>query len=421
MLHEHTRVTTYDLHFSDSRVEGDQYAVTRWDTDDSILVGQEAYGVLRFLQKPRTIREIIDKTELGGKEVISFIHLLMDLHFIKELDGALLPDFGKKIHPWKLPVPRRFTKVLVNKNFLIVLLIFILSGLAVSILTPGYLPSYRDFFWSKDYLLVILSLFILGYVQLFLHELGHLLVTYAVGGVATMRFSRRFIDLVAETDSYHLAVVSKLKHYFVYFAGIGVDFLFISAGYWCMRLIDSFAPDLLTVKLFLKLYIVMLVSNIIWQYSIFLETDMYNALSEYLGIENLRMVTIKFLLHKIRKFPKVARVIGPMAKGLYRSRKVSGTDDDSRSFLKNKRTQLFLYSCILISGIAFAIIELGLFRIPREFVIVRDSLVTMISSFQREKVEEFMKAGIVIVLMLYRYVVLIFLEVRYNKKRVAQT
>jgi len=415
LLKLHTKVALHNLHFSAQPVESDQYAVVRWDTDDSILVGREAYSVLRFLQQPHTVSEIIEKTDLGTKEVISFLHQLIDMNFVKELDGALLPDFGTKIHPWKLPFDRKYLKILTDKNFHILILVFIVSGLLFGIILPGYLPSYRDFFWTQDYLLVLVSMFIIGNIYLFIHELGHLFTTFAIDGSATMRLSTRFVFLVAETESYHLAVVPKVKRYFVYIAGLAVDFFFVSLLYWLIRILDVFFPDLTVLKMFFKANIVILVSRIIWQYNIYLETDMYNAVSEYLKIDYLRQSAVTYILHKIHRLSLLTRIFSHKVAIGHAAAKATTGHIRLSDFTKNQQQYLLVYALVLVTGFIMIIVDTVLFQLPREYTLIRGSVVKIITSVQASNLVEVAKSALVILLISYQYILIFITRVRESR------
>ncbi len=276
--------------------------VVRSDTDKTLKLETDAFVALKHLEDGLTLKEVSKILGRSHTEVMNLTNELIDSGFVKSIDGNPVPDSFPTIKPFKFFLKQEQLRFLYSKFFWVAVLVLICMGFSVAITTPELAPSYRQYFWSENLLVVYISLFILGTFFVFLHEFVHFLVTIAVGGQARVRISNRFLDIVAETESYHLALVDKPKRYLVYLSGMALNLSIISIMYLFLKIsMYSFALDH-TVQLLLQAIVLINIQSVIWQYNLLFQTDIYNFISDYLESDNLHNNTMLYLLNTIKKW-----------------------------------------------------------------------------------------------------------------------
>jgi len=414
-----SKVKLHHLKASSEPDENNLYSLVRWDTDQSILVPTEAIKIIKNLSENKSIKETAHELKLNSSEIIDLINQLIDVDYVAEIDGKKLKDDSPKIKPLLVGVNRKIFRFFLLKPVLYLLFSFTVSGLFIGFTHPTFYPSYKQFFWTNDLFVVFLSLFLISSFFLFIHETGHFIATKAVGGEATMRLSNRYLSLVAETESYHLAVVPKVLRYFVYFNGMFVDFFIIAGLYWLLFIISKFNFSFIILEKLIFAVILLLINAIIWQYNVFLETDMYNFLSDYLGEENLKINAEKFLGLKIKKWQKPS-LKGPkqMLLKLFMNKNVEQEGEDFRFVSKTEKKHFLIYSLILTSGIIFMTLNYAFFIIPREIVFFASSFQNIILALKKTDFIELIKNIILLFLISFQYILL--MVIHFRKKYVKQ-
>ncbi len=410
MITPHSKITFHHLKASlKPNLKGD-FSITRWDTDSTIIVTEDVVNIVKILTDGLTIHDAAKKLNTSTDGVISIVNALRTVGFIKSIDGKKVSDTQVHIHPWLNSVPRNWFAWTISKPVIYILFAFIVSGLGVGLYTQGYFPTYRNYFWTSDIFMVIISLQLLGFLLLLSHELGHFIVTKAIGGEAIMRFSHRYIYFIAETESYHIAEVPKEMRYLVYFAGMFVDFLVIALCYWLMLAADTHFIELGTLRSILPAVILLNIQGIVWQYNAFLRTDMYNFLSDFLDHENLHANTVRFIARRLQSVEKSLHIQFPrfIRNAVLENAEIKESDD-LRILRKGEKKQISIYSFILITGIIFISIQFIFFILPREFTFVGYATEGLIKALQNADTVNAFKSLFVISMMIYQYFFVLFL------------
>jgi hypothetical protein len=292
-------------------------------------------------------------------------------------------------------------------------LFFSIVGIAAGFFTYG-IPSYKSFFWTSDLLVVLFSFFLADMFFLFTHEFTHFCVTKAVGGEAVMRIGYRYIYLVAETESYHLGVVTKKQRYLVYLSGSIMDLLIVGLIYWFLLATRVLGFTIGQGYNFLIAIILLELIAVIWQFDAFLETDMYNFLSEYLGIENLRNDALKYISLHTKKWKKI--LFFPIKRLLlFFAKDYTVSSDDLRLLNKSDKRKLFIYVLFLIAGIVFTTLEYIFYTIPALFTFISTVSTDIIRTTQHFDLISLTKSSLVMVLITYQYFLLLYLRIRKKK------
>lgn len=410
---ENSQILFHRLRSSKFPDENDLYALVRWDTDDSLLVDKKVIEVIDLLNTGKTVKQAAIGIGYSTDVVMTILKMLEDANFFKSIDHNSLDDRTEKLTPWFSGVNRKWFQWVLYKPFIYALLSISISGILVGLITTG-IPSYKTYFWSSDLFTVFVSLFLSEIILVFLHELSHFITTKAVGGEAMMRINYRYIFLVAETESYHLAVIPKKMRYAVYLSGLMLDLLVIGSIYWFIC-IAFFAHWQLGIAYKLLLAVVLTeILGIIWQFNVFLETDIYNFLSDYLGIENLRSDALKFIDTHIDKTNKLIFI--PIKRLLsFFSKEEFKNTDDFRFLRKTEKKKIYLYVVLLVIGLTFTTLEYVFYTIPRDFTFIVQSIETSMVAMRQSNFFAFIKSLTIIIMVLFEYSLLIILKLREKK------
>jgi putative peptide zinc metalloprotease protein len=396
MITKNSTIEFYNLKFSRETDEHNLFGLVRWDTDDSLKVDKDVLALIKFLQQGKTVKEVSNIIQFSPDVLISILHMLENNHFIKKVDNEAITDRGAKIKPWLMKLDRKWFEWIISYPVLVSIFAFIITGILLGFITNG-IPTYKSYFWTSDLFVVFISLFFVNYVLVFLHEFAHFIVTKAVGGQAVVRLSYRYLYVVAETESYHLGVLPKSKRYMVYFAGMIFDCLLIAFLYWFIIFSKILHSNVSVLDSFFLALILCEITGIIWQFDIFLETDMYNFLTEYLNIEYIRNDAIKYIEQSSEKWNKI--FYESLKKYLkFAAHNYRNDSDDLRLLSYNDRKKIKIFILLLVIGLISSTLIFVFYSIPRDIIYVFQSLTSVSQAYHKENIIALIKSTIIIVL-----------------------
>ncbi|MEI6532895.1 MAG: hypothetical protein WCO06_03580 [Candidatus Roizmanbacteria bacterium] len=409
-IYSKDKIVFHSLLFSTIPDASDLYAVVRYDTDESILVNKVCVDVIQFLKKGHSISEVYALTDLPEEEICKLINNLLDSGFVRMINDAKVPDFYEKIHPWLLNVNRKFFKWVISRFFIVTSLLFIFSGICVMFLNQKFIPVYKDYFWSSDTFTVFLSIQVISIICLFLHECAHFITTKAVGGEARIRLSTRFIFLVAETENYYLNIVSRKQRYIVYLAGMTLDAIIIASTFWFLLISSHFHIYIGVMYKLLMVVVLIQIESIAWQFSAFLQTDLYNFLCDFFNQPNLYNNMKKYVYMKVRTIVKRASFI---KFSFHHTEEMLNKDADNfNSLTKKEKSNIFLYSLIYIFGIIAVSITFFSFIFPAHFLYIVRGVTDLYIAVDNKNIVEICKASALIILVNYTNAIVLFLSVK---------
>ena len=258
------------------------------------------------------------------------------------------------------------------------------------------------------YIYGIFFSFLVDILFLFIHEFAHFCTTKAVGGEAIMRISYRYVYIVAETECFHLGVLTKKQRYLIYLAGITIDIFIVGVLYWFLFISKIANIHLGLLYNFFIAVILLELLGIVWQSNVFLETDLYNFLSEYLSIDNLRSDAIKYIKLQTKKWKQVLFFPFQQVLLFFLQNRLQATDD-LRVLSKSEKNKLRIYVIFLIGGLLFITIEFIFYSIPRDFTFIVISLRDMMQPAKNKDITV-IKSLFIICLVLLDYVLLVILK-----------
>jgi hypothetical protein len=413
LLVQITRATTFVVTHVISALFEDvngERAVVSKDTDTGLYLNAHQHQILMSLHAGVSLGEALRSTRMRLDAVEQLLTDFLAVGFIQRIDSIVVENPHAKIKPMLSGVPQRVFTWLLSPIFLVFCFIYCITGLAISLSVLDYLPSFSTFFWHQDIFVVFLSIFLISNILLLLHELAHFVFTKAAGGEARIHLSYLYVYFVAETDEYFLSLVPKYKRYFVYLSGMLVECMIVTTLLWVLFLSDYFHIDLGFLSHIFSLTILISFLGIVWQFGIFIETDLYNFFSDYLDWPDLNRDSRKFILRTVVK--KSHGLLRQLLMRVARYFKVVSflkTGWSVGTLSRRRRGQLVLYSILMIIGLPVSLLTYLYFTVFRDFTLVTISLSYLVFSFNAHNYGDVVKMGFVTFFLTYTYFIYIFL------------
>lgn len=389
-----------------------QYVVVVWDTDQSLKVSGDVIDILKELAKDNKAGKVASVIGVSISDLQSLITDLSESGFIESVDGKKIKDNYPKIKPMLTYAPRWIFRLFLSRLVLIVGFLIIISGLYVGITQLHYIPRITHYFWHPDIFIVYITGFAAEAILLAVHEAAHFIATKALGGEATMRLSLRSVNIVAETESFHLAVIPKELRYYVYFAGMYVDFLLSGSIFWVIYLLkNKMNIDIGIYETWGYSLLIIFITGIVWQYNVYLKTDMYNFLSDLFDEEHLQANTRKYLGRFVSQFPDMPfKPIKNLLKKIIINKETEYEAEDLRQYSKKEKKLIFLYGILFITGMVGLIATFALIDIPKKIIAVYKTIMSITSSIASGNLFIVVRQMLLLLLMVYQYIIFAILS-----------
>jgi len=289
--------------------EADETIIGRPETAVFLVLPNDAVEILDELASGKTVAEAQASYQQKYGEVPEMEEFLGYL----EAKGFLQPwpagDVGSplaspspreraspeiRFHFTRIPQP--FARRIFNRHTVAGCAVLVSLGLAALIAEPALFPGWRDLFFRQHMSAITLTVILLYYLSIFIHEMSHLLAARAAGVSSRMGISHRLWMLVAETDMSGLWAVPKDQRYLPLLAGPLVDaasasvllvLLFAQGRGW----LDLWPSLMVIARAMLLVYFL----SLSWQCFFFVRTDFYYAIANFFGCKNLLKDTEVFL------------------------------------------------------------------------------------------------------------------------------
>jgi len=277
--------------------EKDKYIVGRPETEIYIKVSQLGIEIIEAIQKHKRIG-LIQKQLMkryGKVDVIEFVKSLFDHGFVKKIDKTFINHKrAKKKKLLEFIKPRRVSWMFSQPMYVLYFGIFLL-GLVALIMHPEYFPKSKDYFFTQFYIVLFPLTFLISWVFVILHELGHYLAARSLGLSASFGISNRLHYIVATTSVTNLYSLSRHKRFRVLFGGMLVDLIVVALGFLLLFISDTFFIFPPFVYGIIKFIILLQFLGLLWQFMFFMKTDIYYAFEHWIGIYNLMNKTKQYL------------------------------------------------------------------------------------------------------------------------------
>ncbi|WP_329494963.1 hypothetical protein [Kitasatospora herbaricolor] len=351
-----TPTSTLSLHRLTTRRDGADWLVGRLDTGEVVALPDTGEQALRLLGQGRTLAETERALTTGtGRrpDLTGFVHALLDLGFVRELDGR--PVRGPA--PPRPTLPRlrpRHVRWVLSPAVPALLGALTVAAAAAVLFGPRPLPGYRDLLWSPHGSLVLGSALLVSWLLVLLHEAGHLVAARATGVPARIRFGTRLQFLVLQTDLSGIELAPRRHRLTAYLAGIAVNLAVASVALLLAASLPAGGPARpLSALALLSLL------QIPFQAMVFLRTDLYFVLQDLTRCRDLHGDGAAYAHH-------LARLAG------HRLRRRSGPRpaDPSRGLPAGERRVVRAYSAVLALGGASALAGLLRVTLPADLTLL---------------------------------------------------
>ncbi len=169
------------------------------------------------------------------------------------------------------------------------------------IMDPALRLNFTAFYIETNRTLFLLILMVLAFVQIALHEAGHMLAAARRGIKSKYGISNRLWMIVAESDLTGILCLPKSQRYFPMLAGLFVDILCVALLTILLKFMIQRGVNAFSIQV-VQAVILDIVISIIWQFNIFVKTDIYYILCNYYSHPDLDMearIYLRDLLYRI--------------------------------------------------------------------------------------------------------------------------
>lgn len=280
------------------------------DDSDDVVVGRPSLG--EFVEMPRLGAEAVRLLGAGLSvrdvesriacehdvelDVAELAEALVDLSFAAAVDGVVLPEPALPAShlPW---LRAEHVRWLFGRTANAVWWLVLLAAVVTWVRDPSLVPSAGDFYWTPYTGLAVLTGTVLFSVNLSVHELMHLAAARSHGAPARIGFSTRLHHLVVQTDVTAVWAVPRRDRYRVHLAGLRWDAFTVCLATLLVAYVELPA---LGVRLLGVLAVTVLL-GMVAQAQLYLRTDLYYVLMEWLRARNLYRDGISYVRHLLRR------------------------------------------------------------------------------------------------------------------------
>ncbi len=356
------------LHDLVERVEDGEYIVGRVETGEFVALPEVGKKVIDLFRKNYALQEASDYLSQEYKkdfDLDSFVESLIDLGFVKSIDGHYVQSHSEENVSWSWLQPRH-VQWLFSKPIKL-LYATLLAIVVFTIIThPGVMPKYDAFFWSTSESLVVFVNTALFMTNLMIHELFHLVSARSLGIPAYINLGTRLHELVMQTNVTGLWALPRRKRYRVYLAGIAWDIVPMSVAILLLTYTElpTVAQNILSSLILLIFF------GIVWQFQFYMRTDIYFVVLDLLHCYNLfddSMAYVQYLFNCIKHrafLPNRDAPVSPLA-----------------HLSTNDQRKVFAYTILMVFGSLIALTVFITYGIPILFTLFVDAFLSAKQGF----------------------------------------
>jgi putative peptide zinc metalloprotease protein len=274
----------------------DEYTIGDPHTGEFLRVPKVAVDVIEWLNGQNSIGEVVEAVNKKYNEdvdVIDFVMTLLDCKLVYSIDGQVLHS---TINRKPLTILCRLGSFFFSKVFVSFYVLSFIAVISLFVVSPSLFPKFKDLFIYETVGVSTLNIVIVAWILTLVHEVGHLLAASKENISTRIRLNLRMIWLVAETDMTGLWARPKNNRYIPFFAGMMWDVVII---FTC--LIIQLATNHPLIIGYSKLIVFLVLFAFLFQFIIFLRTDIYFVVSNWKNTSALHQNSLMFLSKTILK------------------------------------------------------------------------------------------------------------------------
>ncbi|MCK6259582.1 hypothetical protein LCY76_23730 [Fictibacillus sp. KIGAM418] len=276
--------------------DGDEFTIGDPYHTEFLRVPLIAAEIIKLLDGKNTLGDIQEKINGSfGEEVdiIDFMETLLEYGLIYKINDDVINPLIKREPK---AIYKKIGKAMFS-SFSIALYCFCFLSVCVLLISkPQLFPKYESLFIFDSLGLNALNLLVIAAIVKGLHELGHFLAAAKENVLSKIRFNLRLIWLVIETDMTGLWAKEKKARYIPFIAGMMWDITIIFIVLSLQIIINK--PIILE---YLQIISFVVTSSIVFQFIIFLRTDLYFVLINWKNSASLEQDSILYLKQKFLK------------------------------------------------------------------------------------------------------------------------
>jgi len=273
--------------------EGDGYLVGNSEMGDFYQFPEQGLKILQMLGSGHDAPAI--KTRLASEDaenvdVDAFIELLSSIGFVhRESERQTVQE--------RLRAPTADKRRIFSADPRVARAIFSAPALACGacivlcaafeiIVDPQLRINFSAFYTETNRTALLLTLLVLSFLQVAMHESGHMLAAARHGVKSRYTIGNRLWTIVAESDLTGILSLPKSKRYFPMLAGLLVDILCAALLTLLLEVLLRRGASAFTIQV-VQALVLSLSIGIVWQFNIFVKTDVYYVLCNYFGHPDL--------------------------------------------------------------------------------------------------------------------------------------
>jgi putative peptide zinc metalloprotease protein len=300
--------------------DGEDILIGNPDNGTFLAVPAEAVEVLDYLAQGRTLQQASEfcRERYGEPlDIDDFIGIMEAKGFVATAETGGNSQSQRAVVPPASPLryhfsdfPQPVARLLYSRASLLFYLLLTAVAGAAMVADPSLVPRPADLVFPQYRVVSFLTFLCLALGSMFLHELSHVVAARAVGVNSRLGIGNRMWFLVAEADLTGLWAVSKKQRYLPLIAGVITDT--VSAA---ILVLLVYARDAQWIHLSIfviricKALVMSYWLRIVWQFYVFVRTDIYFVITNYFDCRNLMSDTEEFLRNCVSRLVPSGRLI----------------------------------------------------------------------------------------------------------------
>ena len=268
--------------------------------EDSYLVGDAETG--EFYQFPEVGVRILDMFRSGESapairahlaaeggekfDVEGFVEQLMAIGFVHTVGHQPPAHIASRDSRRIFSVDARAACAVFAWPMLCCYFAIMAYALGCAIVDPRLRINPNAFYVDTNRTPLLLLILILSFVEVCLHETGHMLAAARHGIRSRYGISNRLWMVVAESDLTGILALPKAQRYFPMLAGLLVDLVSAALLTLMLQALLRGGADGFTIQL-VQAVILQIFIGVTWQFNIFVKTDIYFVLCNYFSYPDL--------------------------------------------------------------------------------------------------------------------------------------
>lgn len=273
--------------------EGDAYLVGNPDIGDFYRFPEEGMSILNMLKSGDTASMIQSRfaTEVSERiNVDEFLDQLTSIGFIYPEDQRAAAQEWLRTRPndtrRTFDVDPRLAQAIFSVPVLLCCSAIILYAVSSAVVDPDLRVNFNAFYIDTNRTLLLLLVLGLSCIQIVLHESGHMLAAARHGIKSKYGVGTRLWTIVAESDLTGILTLPRAQRYFPMLAGLLVDIVCGSIATILVKILLQHGASAFVIQV-AQAVVLETVISIIWQLNVFVKTDIYYVICNYLGHPDL--------------------------------------------------------------------------------------------------------------------------------------